>query len=70
MICILMKQNYYQPYLQHLHTFLFWMFFKFTHFMRAFVKKQVNICNLWKIVFTFAPNSELNGGYFARQLLI
>jgi len=46
MICILMKQNYYQPYLQHLYTFLPWIFFKFTHFMRAFVKKQVNICNL------------------------
>ena len=45
MICILMKQNYYQRYLQHLYTFLSWMFFKFTHFMHAFVKKQVNICN-------------------------
>ena len=38
--------------------------------MHAFVKKQSIRYNFRKIVFIFASDSELNGGYFARQLLI
>ena len=69
MICILMKQYYYLPYLQHLHTFLSWMFFKFTHFMRAIVKKYVVICNFWKIVLTFASDLRIERRVFCPLII-